>query len=1217
MHEFYVKISCAKWRYTTKFFKMMRLIFVVLLVSLMQVSAASFGQYVTLKERNISLEKVFKEIRKQAGYDVLLSTDKIRSTSTINANFTRASVDEVMGKVLFGKELTYTIEDKTIIIKPKPKSVLDKVIGYFVAVRVTGKVKDKDGKALPGVSVREKGGSNAVSTNESGDYAISVKEGATLVFSFIGYKSTEVLVSAKTVINITLMEDAAQLKEVNIVSNGFQTIDKKLYTGAAVTVSGSDVKQDGVIDVSRMLEGRVAGVSVQNVSGTFGAAPKIRVRGATSITGENKPLWVVDGIILEDVVNISNDQLSSGDPLTLIGSSVAGINADDIESFNILKDASATALYGARAMNGVVVITTKKGKVGKPIINYSGNFSTFLKPSYNSFNIMNSADQMSLYSEIYRKGGLSPNIVNGKTGGVFTKMYEEINNYDATSGKFSLENTPEARAAFLNKYAKVNTDWYDVLFKNSFVQEHSLSISSGSETARHYISLGYYNDNGWTLADQAKRYTMNFRGNYILSPKVNIGVLTAGSYRQQRAPGTLERRNNVVEGKYERDFDINPYSYALNTSRTMRPYDDNGNLEYYKNNYAPFNILEEIENNYMDLDMLDLKVQTEFNYKFAKNFEFKSIAGMRYLKSTTEHKITEYSNFARAYRYLPNSVIANSNNFLYDDPDKPEIIDPETVLPQGGFYNRKDNSLLNFNVRNQIDWRKTYGKHLINAFIGQEIKFTNRQNSFNNGYGYQYDRGGIPFTDYRIIKMQLEGNFNYYGMQQFYDRYAAFFFNTSYSYDSKYIFNGTFRYDGSNRLGKSVVARWLPTWTLSGAWNMDQEDFIKNISEISYLKLRTGYGLTASMGSASNSSPVFSNETTLRPRLSENESSIVLDDLENSELTWEKQHEANIGVDFGLFQSRIYGSFDYYDRRGFDLIGSFRTSGIGGEVSKYANYADMKSHGFEVNLGGALIRNSNFTWKTNFTFGYNKNKVTDLKSKPRIFDLVVPEGGAKEGGAVRGLYSIDFQKLDSNGTPTFIDENGEVSKNVYMQSTNTNYLKYEGSVDPLYSGGWNNTFTYKNFDLTVFVTYQGGNKIRLNNEFATSYSDSQANPKEFLDRWTLPGDENLTNVPSLADYLLQKELKGTYPYTAYNYSTDRVADGSFVRLKQISLGYNFSKKAAESMGLKFLSLKMQGNNIWLIYADKKLKGQDPEFVGAGGVAMPIPQQITFSLKVGI
>ena len=229
-----------------------------------------------------------------------------------------------------------------------------------------------------------------------------VSSRATLVISAIGYQSREVRLSAgQTSIAINLYREAGTLAEV--VITGFQQIDKKKFTGAAVSLKATDIKIDGATDVSRMLEGRAAGVSVQNVSSTFGSAPKVRIRGATSINGDNKPLWVVDGVVLEDIVNISNDQLSSGDPTTLLGSSVAGINANDIETFDILKDAAATALYGARAMNGVIVITTKKGRAGKPVVSYTGNFTTQLKPSYNDYDIMNSAEQMSVLAELTEK----------------------------------------------------------------------------------------------------------------------------------------------------------------------------------------------------------------------------------------------------------------------------------------------------------------------------------------------------------------------------------------------------------------------------------------------------------------------------------------------------------------------------------------------------------------------------------------------------------------------------------------------------------------------------------------------------------------------------------------------------------------------------------------------------------------------------------------------
>ncbi|HVG12442.1 MAG TPA: carboxypeptidase-like regulatory domain-containing protein, partial [Flavisolibacter sp.] len=289
--------------------------------------------------------------------------------------------------------------------------------GFAQGITVTGTVNDSLGRGVAEVSVLVKGTNKGTTTNPRGEFQLqNVSPSAVLVVSSIGMLTQEVALSGRTNIIITFREDATSLQ--NVVVTGFQRLNKKSFTGSAVTLKAEDVKMDGVVDVSRMLEGRAAGVSVQNVSGTFGSAPKVRVRGATSISGENKPLWVVDGVVLEDIVNISNDQLSSGDPTTLLGSSVAGLNANDIESFVILKDASAAAMYGARAMNGVVVITTKKGRSGTPVVSYTGNFSTQLKPNYSGFNIMNSGQQMSVLAELERKGMFPTDIASRADGGV-------------------------------------------------------------------------------------------------------------------------------------------------------------------------------------------------------------------------------------------------------------------------------------------------------------------------------------------------------------------------------------------------------------------------------------------------------------------------------------------------------------------------------------------------------------------------------------------------------------------------------------------------------------------------------------------------------------------------------------------------------------------------------------------------------------------------------
>lgn len=1096
------------------------------------------------------------------------------------------------------------------------------------AQTVSGKVVDSASKPISGVSVVVKGTKNGTSTNSAGEFELSgVASNATLIISNVGFEPRQVKATAGKALNITLNPDASTLTDV--VVTGFQRINRKNFTGSAATIKADDVRQSGVIDPSRMLEGRVAGVSVQNVSSTFGSAPKIRIRGATSLNGDNKPLWVVDGVVLEDIINISNDQLSSGDPTTLLGSSVAGINSNDIESFDILKDAAATALYGARAMNGVVVITTKKGRSGKSNISYTGNFTTQLKPMYAEYNIMNSAQQMSVLGELERKGILSSDILSGSNFGVYGKMFDYINTPDA-NGNFRLQNTPEAKSAFLKKYGTVNTDWFDLLFKNSLVQEHSLSISSGTDKSQSFFSTSFYGDNGWTIADNVKRYTLNFRNNYNLSNKLSVGFLTTGSVRQQKAPGAIGRVSNPVNGQYERNFDINPFSYALNTSRTLTAFDDNGDREYFRRNFAPFNIFTELENNRLNINVIDLKLQGEVGYKFSKSLRYDFIGALRYVKSTREHEITENSNMANAYRAADNATMREANQFLYDNPDDDEV-EKQIVLPYGGFYNRTEDQLINFDFRNSLNYVNTFSdKHTVNILLGQQIKYADRQNFSNTGYGYQYDNGGVPFVDYRILKQTIESSFPYYGMSKDFDRFAAFYLNGQYTYKKLFNLYGTVRYDGSNKLGSSPKARWLPTWSFGGSLNIEEFQFMQNVRQVQYIKLRGSYGLTASLGPATNSDIVLRSAITNRTIPTDRESVIILANLENSELTWEKNKQGNIGIDAGLFGGRVNLAIDRYFRKSFDLISVIRTPGIGGEAYKAANYATLSSNGWDFVIGGTIIKKKNWSWRANFTFGSNTTLITNAKNEPIIFNLIQAQGGNNEGYPVNALFSIPFAGLNpTTGVPQFVvgqyatkDPNDpnylkdSIGPDVYFQDQIVKFLKFEGQVDPKYTGGISNTFTYKDFSFSFFITYQGGNKIRLYPAFRSGYSDFDAMPREFVDRWVMPGDEGTTKVPSILDiyqaYLTNGE--GREPYNTYNYSSERIASGAFMRLKTVSLTYNVKPATLKKWGMNGFSVTLVSNNPWLIYSDKKLKGQDPEFFNTGGVAQPIQKQFVLSLK---
>lgn len=402
---------------------------------------------------------------------------------------------------------------------------------------VTGVVLSaEDNEPVIGASIVIVGTSQGVSTDLNGKFTLtdvpaSAKE---LKVSYIGMKTQVVAIKRQGAMKIVLESDSEVLSEV--VVTGMTKVDKRLFTGAADQLKADDVRMAGMPDISRGLEGKSAGVSVQNVSGTFGTAPKIRVRGATSIYGNSKPLWVVDGVIMDDVVEIGANDLSSGDATTMISSAIAGLNADDIESFQILKDGSATSIYGARAMAGVIVVTTKKGTSGKSSLSYTGEFTTRLKPSYATFNIMNSQDQMGIYKELQDKGWLNlASTYRAPNSGVYGKMYHLINEYDPVTGQFGLRNTVRDRNAYLRAAEYRNTDWFDLLFSNGLMMNHSVSMSSGTEKGNSYISLSAMTDPGWMKQTNVQRYTANLNSTYNLHKTLSLTVIGNASYRKQQA----------------------------------------------------------------------------------------------------------------------------------------------------------------------------------------------------------------------------------------------------------------------------------------------------------------------------------------------------------------------------------------------------------------------------------------------------------------------------------------------------------------------------------------------------------------------------------------------------------------------------------------------------------------------------------------------------------
>ncbi|WP_405250103.1 SusC/RagA family TonB-linked outer membrane protein [Capnocytophaga canimorsus] len=1093
---------------------------------------------------------------------------------------------------------------------------------------IKGTVTDAKGEPLLGATVILKERNVGVTTDMEGKFTIKGEQGQTLEVSYVGFQMKKVKITSNN-LKITLQEETEQLGEV--VVTGYQKIKSRVFTGASASVKMNEIKMDGVADVSRMLEGRVAGLSIQNVTGTFGSAPRINIRGGASIIGNVQPLWVIDGAVYEDLVSLSLDQLVSGDAVTLISSAIAGLNATDIQDIQVLKDASATSVYGARALNGVIVITTKSGKRDTPNrITYSYEQSFRQIPSYADFDLLNSQETMSVYQELANKGyfGLR-DALYGRRSGIYYQWYKGISTINPNTGTYYYENTEEGKRAFFKEREYANTDWFNHLFTLNPIQNHTITFSGGGKNTTTYASIGFYNDGGWTITDNVQRITANLKNTFYINDKFKTTLSAQGNMRQQKAPGTFTQRKNTTIGSFERDFDINPFSYALSTSRTLRPRGSNGELEYYRNNWAPFNILNEYQNNYLNINLLDFKIQGEASYKFNNDLEATVLLSTRQAFTATSHFIKEGSNVVQAFRANETPWVAQQNIYLIKDKDNP-LLQPKVGLTHGGIFNKTETTLKSYQARFALDYNKQLGEHDIKGFGFAEIRSADRSVNPFQGYGIQYDKGNQIFTNPLIFQKLLNEGTDYFSLLERYERGVTFSLSGTYGYQGKYIFNTVLNYEGSNTAGRNSRSQWLPTWNIGGKWNIDQESFMKDQNYFSTLAFRASYGLTAKMNEqAINSNAVYKNQILNRFRFEDRENALRILHLENRDLTWEKMYELNIGIDAGFFNNRLNATIDVYQRNSFDLIDLIRTSGVGGQYYKYANFGDMRTRGVELALNSKNILTDDFKWTTNFTISYMNQEITRLLNTPNTFDMVAGAGRGNIVGFPKGsLFSFNYQGLNSYGLPTFDFGLYPLNNRAYgniagadfldAQYSKT-YLIYHGSIEPNVNSGLSNTFQYKNWELSFFITAQAGNKIRLNPSFDPAFADLNVFSTEYYNRWIAPGDEWRTEVPALPSQDLIRligEENIERAYNTYNYSQNRVADGSFVRMKNISLGYNVPEHYAKKFGLSTINVRGQVTNPFLIYSDKRLKGQDPEYYRSGGVSLPTPKQFTLTVNVG-
>lgn len=781
-----------------------------------------------------------------------------------------------------------------------------------------------------------------VITDVDGQFSIAIPTGITRFFcSYVGYDVLEVkLVPGKEHYEITLHASSQMLDAV--VVTGYQTVERRKLTAAVSKLDISDETIGAVKSIDQALAGQIAGLSVSPTSGAPGAPAKIRIRGTASLNGTQDPLWVLDGIPLEGTDVPEPDELN--DITNMKQSSIAGLNPADIENITILKDAAATAIYGARAANGVIVITTKKGKVGKPVINFSSRFTYTPTLSLDRLNLLNSAEKVGLEMDMIRNN-YSP---DNHKGGVYNILsnYNELSAFQ-NGGWDALSSDTQAA---INRLKSVNTNWGDILFRDAFSQEYNLSLSGGTERVTYYTSFGYYKEDGNVDGVGMDRFNLVGKTSYKVNSILKVG---ASMFANRR------KNTNYLTDAYGMS---NPVFYSRKANPYFELYDKNGNYNYdydIQNNTDKdlgFNIFEERQNTSNESVVNSFSSIFDAELRFNDKWKLTSQFGYQ-LEKTSREEIADWESYAMRYYYKLSEYSQGGET--------------KHFLPEGGMQKSYENSNSQITWKAMGEYRDSFNDiHELEVMAGTELRKTWYETLFSAGYGF--DRKTLTTKPVIFPNESYATSFPLHQTTYKENAYVSFYSTASYSLLNRYTVGGSIRFDGSDLFGVDKKYRYLPLYSVSALWRLSQEPFMQQAKWVDNLVFRASYGLQGNIDK--NTSPfllgTYRSESIL-PGVSEDV--IIINSAPNKKLRWEKTQSVNAGFDFSVLNQAINLSVDYYYRKGTDLIALRMLPLETGFTSMNVNWASMENKGVEISLSTRNITTKNFSWYTNFNFAYNGN----------------------------------------------------------------------------------------------------------------------------------------------------------------------------------------------------------------------------------------------------
>ncbi len=947
--------------------------------------------------------------------------------------------------------------------------------------KIKGTILDQNGEPIIGANVLVKGTTNGTITDFDGNYELDAPVGSTLVVSFIGYKTIEVKATAEKQ-TIKLAEDTETLDEVIVV--GYTTQRKESLTGAMTTVKSDKLKDVTTPSVENMLNGKVPGVYVAPGSGQPGAGGAVVIRGQASLSGSTQPLWVIDGVI--------------------VGSSAGDLNPADIETMTVLKDAASTAIYGSEGANGVIVVTTKKGREGKMNVNASIKMG-ISNVNNGNLEVMNGAELYDYYASFANANEIA-----------FTRWNKDLRNSD-----FS---------------------WWDLATQTGFTQDYNVSISGGSDKLQSYFSIGYYDETGAVKGYDYKRYNFRMRTTYKPFEWLTIKPSISGSRRDiydQQYSVTSMYSQLPWDSPYAEDGSLVPHRYSgwVNAQNT------NYLLDYQYGNYGE-----------------------STNYEFMGNFDF-------------DIKITDWLMFTSVNNYR----LISSSSHSYTDPRSNA---GEGV--SGRLYEYRGETVRRFTNQNLVV-NKMFGKHSINGHISYEFKDYTGKSFAGNGTGFL---PGFQVLDVTAIPESIGGSRNEWAVQ-------SYFTNWKYTYDNKYLGEVMFRRDGASNLGTN--AQYGNLFSVSGGWIINREEWF-DADWVDNLKLRASYG---SVGNRPSS--LYPQYDLYSASSSYNElAGALISVIGNKDLTWEKTFTTGIGVDASFFNNRLHMVFDYYIKDTDNILYNVPVTGLTGVTSIYKNIGKMRNTGFELSIGGDIIRTQDLTWNVEANLSHNKNELRDLYAQKQadgsyaVVPVIISDGSSIAGTINRRLevgepidtyYGKEWAGVNpDNGAPMWYkdDANGnKVTTSNYSEASNYKL----GTSNPKFFGGFSTSLTYKNFDLSAVFGYSIGGQIynysRQEYDSDGTYTDrNQMKLHDGWSRWEKPGD--IATHP-VAKY--NNSDKGNSSSSRY------LEDSDYLKLRSLSLGYNFNLK---QYGIQNLRVSLSGENLFTL---TDYSGVDPEIPASSGSVM--------------